>query len=103
MVGQAGDILEDAGAGTLAEIEHRRNQDQSPYAYALLGLQLAHDPGCADAAIALADDEFGREQAIGLLQPAADRDRKRLDVAVDREKPLACIIVAHLMLLCWSA
>jgi hypothetical protein len=51
-------ILQDRGAGIFAEVEHGRDQDQSLDADALLGLQIAHELGPANAAIAFARDEF---------------------------------------------
>ena len=38
---------------------------------------------------------FGRQQAAGLFQPAADRQRDRADVAVDREEPLAHVLAGR--------
>src|ERR1700733_8380076 len=62
---------------------------------AMLDLQLANDLRSADAAIAFADNKFGRQQPVGLLQPAADRHGDRVDVAVDRKEPLASVLAGR--------
>ena len=93
--GKARRILQQAGARTFAEIQHRRDQHEPLHPDALMDLQFANDLRSANAAIAFADDKFRREQAVGLFQPAADRHRDRVDVAVDREKPLARVLAGR--------
>ena len=95
MLGRRVHVLQQARAGKVAEVEQGRNQDQPAHADALLGLQIAHDLRTADAAIALAGDEFRRQQTIVFFQPAPDHQRDRADVAVDRVEPLAHILAGR--------
>src|SRR6185437_14646762 len=88
-------ILQDRGAGIFAEVEHGRDQDQSLDPDALLGLQIAHELGAANGAIAFAGDEFRRQQAVVFLEPAADHHGKRADVAVDGEEFLADVFAGR--------
>ena len=76
-------------------VEQGRDHDQPAHADALLGLQVAHDLRTADAAIALAGDEFRRQQAIVFFQPATDHQRDRADIAVDGIEPLAHIFAGR--------
>jgi len=92
--GQAPDILQQAGAGEFTVVEQRRHQNEPPHAHSLVALQIAHDLRSANPAIAFTGDEFRRQQAIGFLQPAADHQRDRVGVAVDRIEPLARLLAA---------
>src|SRR5579872_245475 len=92
---QADDILQQTRAAELAKIEQRGNQDQTVDPDALPCLQLIYDLRPSDAAITFADDEFGRQQATGLFQIAADNDRQRIDVAIDGEEMLLGIAVVR--------
>ena len=93
--GKAPDILQQAGAGKFAVVEQRRHQNEPPHPDALVDLQIAHDLRPANPAIAFTGDEFRRQQPIGFLQPAADHERDRVDVAVDRIEPLAHLLAGR--------
>src|SRR5262249_1067063 len=69
-----------------AEVQHRRNQDKTTDADALISLQHPCNLGCAKSAVAFADDEFGRGLAACLLDPFADENAERLRVAVNGPK-----------------
>src|SRR5215475_6369600 len=71
------------------KIQHRRNHDEAGDADALLALQFGCDEWCAEAAIALADDELQRALASVFLDPLANEHRERGRVAVDRPELLA--------------
>src|SRR5436305_12682073 len=61
----------------------------------MLELQLSHDLRPANAAIALACDVFRRGQPVVLLEPAADHQRNRIDIAIDRIEPLPRILTTR--------
>src|SRR3954466_741040 len=92
---QRRDILQEAGAGELAEVQERRHQDQSPDADAVLKLQLPHYLRPANATIAFAGDVFWRGQPVVLLEPAADHERDRIDVTVNGVERFARVIAGR--------
>ncbi len=59
-----------------------------------IALQLFGDERPAEAAIALAGEEFRRAEAVLFLQPAHDEGREAVDIALDRIEALAHLIAA---------
>src|SRR5436305_15159341 len=77
-----------------AEIEHRRNQDQSARGDALL-IELRCKLRRAEAAIAFARDELLRCLAPIFLDPSAHEGRKHIDIAIDRPELLAHLVAGR--------
>ena len=74
-----------------AEIERCRHQHKPADPNALV-VELARKPRRADAAVALAGNEFLRRLASVLLDPLAHEGRKHVDVAIDRPELLAHLV-----------
>jgi len=69
-----------------AEIKHGRQEDDAAQGGAVPFPQLLCEKGPAEAAVALADEEFRHRHAIAGAQPTGDDLAERLDVALDGEE-----------------